>query len=153
RGRDGGGEALTLVPAVVGPGRQVVDLLPGPLPHVVDEDGPGPRVHGEGERVAEAQRVDELVDAGGLPDERVVAGDQLGAVGRVGRGDLGAVGAHLFAERFAGRWRVGGVGFPAHGEVELPGGAEGRGPAVVVGGGAERVEVKDVLLAAGRGHV
>ena len=68
---------VAAAPAEVGAGRAPVDLLPGVLADVVDEDRPGARLHRERERVAQAECVDELVNAGGGPDERVVGRNQM----------------------------------------------------------------------------
>ncbi len=48
-----GRRALGHRPAVVGAGESLVDLFPGRLAHVVDQDPAGAGLDGEGERVAQ----------------------------------------------------------------------------------------------------
>ena len=81
RARTGGRLAKSVgfaaAPAVVGAGDALVDLLPDILAHVVDVDRPRAGLDREGERIAQAEVVDELVDAGGRPHERVVGRDEM----------------------------------------------------------------------------
>ena len=67
-------------PAIVGAGEALVDLLPGVLAHVVDEDPPRARLHGERERIAQAECPDGAVLAPGRGEEGVIRGDGAVAV-------------------------------------------------------------------------
>ena len=92
---------VAAAPAEVGAGDALVDLLPGRLAHVVDEDRPGAGLDRERERVAQAEGVDELVDAGGRPHERVVGRDQVPDRGVVARRDAPVECADVDAELLA----------------------------------------------------
>src|SRR5262249_53120034 len=135
----------------------LVDLLPQILPNVVDVDLRRGALHGKGVRVAEAEDVDELVDPGGDPHERVVARDEVPYGGVVPSGhaavELGHVDANQLAQEAGQRLRDTVSGAPgaeclqvvSGGSIELAIGTEVNGTAVVVAGG-ERVEVEDGSL-------
>ena len=84
-GRPGRAEALTRVPAVVGAGLPEVDLLPGDLAHVVDEEASRRRVRvdREPERVAQAPGKRLLAAVAGGGAARHVAARRAGALPRV----------------------------------------------------------------------
>src|SRR5207247_4383328 len=109
-------------PAIVGPGDSLVDLL-GDSTHVVDEDPPRAGLHGEGERVAQAERPDRPGLAPRRLEERVVR--RNGAVG-VDPEQLALKRGHVL-RRLAG-------GLVADGDVELAVLAEMDRPALVARG-------------------
>ena len=146
---------VAAAPAEVGAGDALVDLLPGVLAHVVDEDRPGAGLDRERVRVAQAEGVDELIDAGGRPHERVVGRDQVPDRGVVARRDAAVERADVDAELLAqevGEGLRDPVGVPPLGEglhvvagvgVEHAVEAEVDRAAVVVGGRAQVVPVED----------
>jgi hypothetical protein len=124
-------------PPVVRAGDAVVDLLPGVLPHIVDEDASGKRLHRERERIAQTQRPD-LPAGARHADERIVRWDRTVLVDAQDLSEevpevLGVVPVRVFSDR----------------DVELPVDAEVESSAVVVRCAGERVELENDRLAAG----
>ena len=130
-------EALAIRPAVVGASDAVVDLLPGVLADVIDEDAARSRLNPEGERIAQAQRPDGSVVAGGRGIEGVVRWN--GAV---------RVNAKHFAEQITECLGVAAVGVLADAHVQLAVQAEMQAAAVVVGGSRQGIEIEQIHLAA-----
>ena len=94
---------VSAAPAVVAAGDGVVDLFPGIFADVVDQDASRARLDRERERVAQAEHVNQLVDAGGGADERIVGGNQVSDGDVVAGGDaaveLRDVDAQLLAQQ------------------------------------------------------
>jgi hypothetical protein len=142
-------------PAEVGARDAPVDLLPGRLAHVVDEDRSGAGLDRERVRVAQAEGVDELVDTGGRPHERVAGRDQVPDSGVVACRDARVERADVDAELLAqevGEGLRGPVSLPPLGEslqvvagvgIEHAVEAEVDRAPVVVGGRAQVVPVED----------
>src|SRR5262249_30792390 len=92
---------IAAAPAVVTGRDRLVDLLPGILTHVVDQNLAGAGLYGKRERIAQPEHVDELVDAGRRAHERIVAGNQMAYRGVVPCGDTAVEFRHIDSQLLA----------------------------------------------------
>ena len=133
--------ALAGRPPVVRARGPVVDLLPGGLADVVDEDPTAERLDRERERVAKPQRPD-LLPGARHADERVV-----------GRNGTVGVDPQQLAQQIRQSLRVGWAGVLADRDVELPVEAEVQRAAVVIGRRRQIIQIQEREAAPRDRHV
>src|SRR5262249_5143440 len=125
-------------PAVVRTGDPVVDLFPGVLPNVVDEEPARTRLESRSERIAQAERPDYVANGIVTAVERVICG--CAAVG-VEAQDLTEARRQPLGALVLRRERV--VVVIADAEVEASVRTEVQRAAIVIGGCAEIFEIED----------
>ena len=133
--------ALAGRPPVVRARGSVVDLLPGGLADVVDEDPTAEWLHRERERVAQPQRPD-LLPGARHADERVV-----------GRNGTVGVDPQKLAQQIRQSLRVGWAGVLADRDVELSVEAEVQRAAVVIGRRRQIIQIQEREAAPRDRHV
>ncbi len=128
-----GRRPLARGPAVVAGGESLVDLFPGVLAHVVDEDPAGAGLDREAEGVAEPPSPDRPVLAAGRLAERIILGDR--PVG-VETQEFALQGRQLLGRRPGGLVADGDVELAIRAEMEraalVPGGDRPAEPRLVV---------------------
>src|SRR5438105_2742478 len=129
-------------PTVVRTGNAVVDLFPGGLANIIDEEASRAWLKSEGEGIAQAKRPDgAIVSRGGIV-KWIVGGD--GAVG---------IDAQYLPEQIGKSLRICAVGVLPYADIKLAVSPEMDRTAIVVGSGAEIVEFQDNGLATRNGGI